>query len=55
MFLKNKILRQIATLRNIIDFVPLKQSEVYQKIGFTPPEPGDVIFKGFTTQNNTGN
>lgn len=42
-------------LRNIIDFVPLKQSEVYQKIGFTPPEPGDVIFKGFTTQNNTGN
>lgn len=36
-------------LRNIIDFVPLKQSEVYQKIGFTPPEPGDVIFKGFTT------
>lgn len=34
-------------LRNIIDFVPLKQSEVYQKIGFTPPEQGDIIFKGF--------
>ncbi|MCS7054076.1 MAG: DUF935 family protein, partial [Ignavibacterium sp.] len=35
-------------IRSIIDIVPLLESEVYYKLGFTPPKQGDKLFKGFS-------